>query len=157
MITVLQRVTSASVTVDGHTVGAIGHGLLALVAVTREDTPADVKWTADKLIALRLFRDPASDKHFELDVRQVGGSILLVSQFTLAADARKGRRPSFDAAAPPEQARQTFDELVRQVAATGIPVATGQFQADMQVTLTNDGPVTILLDSRSGSVARSGS
>src|SRR5690554_5961758 len=98
MITVIQRVLSAGVVVDGRTVGSIGHGLLALVAVTRDDTEADVKWTADKLTALRIFRDPTGEKHFDLDVRQVGGSILLVSQFTLVAETRKGRRPSFDAA-----------------------------------------------------------
>lgn len=148
MKTVIQRVLSASVTVDGETVGEIGHGLLALVAVTREDDEADIRWTADKLVGLRVFRDPAAEKHFELDVRQVGGSILLVSQFTLAGDTRKGRRPSFDAAAPPDQARELFDSLVDAVRERGVAVATGQFQADMRVALVNDGPVTFLLNSR---------
>lgn len=148
MITVVQRVLSAAVVVEGRTVGAIEHGLLALVAVTRDDTAADVQWTADRLPAMRIFRDDAGDKHFDLDVRQVNGSILLVSQFTLAADTRRGRRPSFDSAAPPEMARTLFDDLVRRVAAGGVPVATGQFQADMKVTLTNDGPVTFVLNSR---------
>lgn len=154
MITVVQRVLSASVVVDEATVGAIDHGLLALVAVTRTDTEADVQWTADKLPAMRIFRSEEGDKHFDLDVRQVNGSILLVSQFTLAADTRRGRRPSFDPAAPPELARRLFDDLVARVRATGVPVATGQFQADMKVSLTNDGPVTFILNSRAGSDGR---
>lgn len=139
MITVVQRVLSASVVVDGTTVGAIDHGLLALVAVTRTDTEADVQWTADKLPAMRIFRSEEGDKHFDLDVRQVNGSILLVSQFTLAADTRRGRRPSFDPAAPPELARRLFDDLVARVRATGVPVATGQFQADMKVSQRRPG------------------
>lgn len=149
MITVVQRVLAAAVVVEGRTVGAIEHGLLALVAVTRDDTAADVQWTADKLPAMRIFRNDGGEKHFDLDVRQVSGSILLVSQFTLAADTRRGRRPSFDAAAPPEMARALFEDLVARIAAGGVPVATGQFQADMKVSLTNDGPVTFVLNSRS--------
>lgn len=149
MITVVQRVLAAAVVVEGRTVGAIEHGLLALVAVARDDTAADVQWTADKLPAMRIFRNDGGEKHFDLDVRQVSGSILLVSQFTLAADTRRGRRPSFDAAAPPEMARALFEDLVARIAAGGVPVATGQFQADMKVSLTNDGPVTFVLNSRS--------
>src|SRR5690606_36470199 len=116
MITVVQRVLAAAVVVEGRTVGAIEHGLLALVAVTRDDTAADVQWTADKLPAMRIFRNDGGEKHFDLDVRQVSGSILLVSQFTLAADTRRGRRPSFDAAAPPEMARALFEDLVARIA-----------------------------------------
>jgi D-tyrosyl-tRNA(Tyr) deacylase len=146
MIAVLQRVTSARVEVDGQTVGAIGPGLLALVAVHATDTPADVAWTAAKLAALRIFRN--ADKHFDLDVKQAGGAVLLVSNFTVAAATRQGRRPSFDAAAPPEKGRQLFDQLAEAVRAQGLQVETGVFGADMAVTLTNDGPVTVLIDSR---------
>src|SRR5690606_473866 len=137
MISVVQRVLRASVEVDGQVVGWIGAGMVALVAVTRDDTDADVRWTADKLSTIRMFRSPDGEKHFDLDVKQAGGSILLVSQFTLAADTRRGRRPSFDPAAPPDHARELFDMLVRAVAERGIPVATGQFAADMKVSLIN--------------------
>ena len=146
MIAVLQRVTSARVEVDGQTVGAIGPGVLALVAVHATDTPADVAWTAAKLAALRIFRN--ADKHFDLDVKQAGGAVLLVSNFTVAAQTRHGRRPSFDPAAPPEKGRHLFDALVEAVRAQGLKVETGVFGADMAVTLTNDGPVTVLIDSR---------
>lgn len=145
MIAVVQRVTEAQVTVGGRVVGRIGAGIVALVAVHATDTPDDVAWTANKLAGLRLFRQ--GDKHFEIDVRQAGGSALLVSNFTVAAQTRQGRRPSFDAAAPPEQGRRLFDELVRSVTAHGIAVEKGEFGADMTVTIVNDGPATVIIDS----------
>ena len=147
MIAVVQRVSEASVTVEGEVVGRIGPGLLALVAVHRGDTETDVEWTAAKLLALRLF--PSGDKDFDVDVLAAGGSVLLVSNFTVAARTQKGRRPSFDDAADAETGRPLFDELVKRVAASGVPVQTGRFGAHMQVSLVNDGPVTVLVDSRS--------
>ncbi len=149
MIAVLQRVLDANVVVDEKIVGQIGHGILALVAVAQEDTGEDVQWMANKLASIRMFRSADRQKHFELDVREVGGSILLVSQFTLAAQTKKGRRPSFERAASPEVGRKLFDELVKAVGELKIPVASGQFAADMKVSLTNDGPVTFILQSRS--------
>ena len=146
MIAVLQRVTEAQVVVGGDSIGRIGAGLVALVAVHATDTDTDVEWTAAKLVALRIFR--SGDKHFDVDVRQAGGSVLLVSNFTVAAATRHGRRPSFDAAAPPEHGRALFDALVEAVRAQGLTVETGVFCADMSVSLTNDGPVTVLIDSR---------
>ena len=145
MIAVVQRVCEASVTVDGHVVGRIDAGLLALVAVHKTDAAADVAWTANKLCSLRVFR--GGGKYFELDVKQVNGSVLLVSNFTVAAKTRQGRRPSFDEAADPETGRTLFDQLVEAVRATGVPVQTGEFGADMLVSLTNDGPVTLIIDS----------
>ena len=147
MIAVVQRVSEASVTVAGEVVGLIGPGLLALVAVHASDTEKDLIWTANKLASLRVFRSEDGDKHFDLDVRQVNGSILLVSNFTVAAQTRQGRRPSFDQAAPPERGRELFDAFVNAVRAQGVPVATGRFGADMKVSLINDGPATFLLDS----------
>ena len=146
MIAVVQRVTEASVTVGGQVVGRISAGLLALVAVHETDAEADASWTAGKLTSLRVFRN--GDKHFDLDVRQAGGSVLLVSNFTVAAETRKGRRPSFDAAAGPEKGRELFDALVDAVRALGVKAETGRFGADMSVALVNDGPVTVLVDSR---------
>lgn len=148
MIAVVQRVSHARVTVHGSTVGEIDRGLLVLAAIHADDTPADLQWTAAKLTTLRLF--PNADKPLDLDVQTIHGGILLVSNFTVAADTRKGRRPSLDLAAPPAVAKTLFDDFVAAVRkeAPHTPVATGQFGADMQVTLTNDGPVTILLDSR---------
>jgi D-tyrosyl-tRNA(Tyr) deacylase len=148
MIAVVQRVTRASVVVGDETVGQIGPGLLVLVAVHKADTDADVAWTAGKLATLRVFRN--ADKHFDADVKQAGGSVLLVSNFTVAAATRRGRRPSFDAAAPPERGRELFDRLVEAVRAFGVPVATGRFGADMAVSLVNEGPVTVIVDSRAG-------
>ena len=147
MKSVIQRVRHASVTVDGRTVGQIGDGMLALVAVVKGDTTAQVRWMADKLVQMRIFRNVEGDKHFDLDVRQAGGAVLLVSRFTLAADTRRGRRPGFDPAAAPDEARRLFDELVATVAAKGIVVATGEFGASMEVSLLNDGPATFILDS----------
>jgi D-tyrosyl-tRNA(Tyr) deacylase len=149
MIAVLQRVLEAKVVVDERTIGKIGHGMLALVAVAQDDTAEDVQWMENKLASIRMFRSADGEKHFELDVREVGGSILLVSQFTLAAQTRKGRRPSFEKAAAPEVGRKLFDELVRAVGELKIVTATGQFAADMKVSLINDGPVTFILESRS--------
>ena len=149
MRAVVQRVSSAAVTVDARTVGEIGHGLLVLVGVEREDGPPDVEYVAGKIRDLRVFEDPADpSRHMNRSVQEVGGSVLVVSQFTLAGDCRKGRRPSFDGAAAPDLARPLYEALVRALQASGIPVATGEFQAAMQVSLVNDGPITLLLDSR---------
>jgi D-tyrosyl-tRNA(Tyr) deacylase len=146
MRAVIQRVSSASVTVDGRPVGTIAHGLLVLVGVEKDDGTADAEYLAGKIRDLRVFEDES--RHMNRSVQDVGGSVLVVSQFTLAADCRKGRRPSFDAAAAPEIARPLYQEVVRALKASGIPVETGEFQAMMQVALVNDGPVTLLLDSR---------
>jgi D-aminoacyl-tRNA deacylase len=146
MRAVVQRVSSASVTVADHLVGDIAHGLLALVGVERDDSVADVQYIAGKISDLRVFED--DQHHINRSVHEVGGAVLVVSQFTLAADCRKGRRPSFDAAAPPQVAKPLYEEVVREIEARGVRVATGEFQASMQVSLVNDGPVTILLDSR---------
>ena len=147
MIAVVQRVTEASVTVAGEVVGRIGGGLVALVAVHDTDVDPDVAWTAAKLASLRNFRN--GDKHVDVDVRQAGGAALLVSNFTVAAETRKGRRPSFDAAAGPEKGRALFDALVEAVRAQGVEVQTGVFGADMLVALANDGPATVIVDSKS--------
>jgi D-tyrosyl-tRNA(Tyr) deacylase len=146
MRSVLQRVRQASVSVDGTVVGAIGPGLVALVAVVAGDGPADLEYTASKLRDIRLFADERG--RMNRSVVESGGAVLLVSQFTLAGDARKGRRPAFDLAAPPEVARPLFDALVDAVRASGVVVETGRFGASMQLALVNDGPVTVLLDSR---------
>jgi D-tyrosyl-tRNA(Tyr) deacylase len=150
MIAVIQRVTEASVTVGNETVGQIGPGLVALVAVTKDDTNADLKWMARKLTELRTFRN--NDKHFDLDVRSAGGSILLVSNFTLAGATLQGRRPAFDTAADAEKGAADFATLVQLVRDTGVPVQTGRFRADMSVNIINDGPVTLILDSREARV-----
>jgi len=149
VIAVVQRVASASVTVDGATIGAIARGLLVLVGVERGDGPTDAQYIAGKVRDVRVFEDPAdTSRHLNRSVGDIGGSVLVVSQFTLAADCRKGRRPSFDAAAPPEIAKPLYEEVVRLMRETGLRVETGEFQATMQVSLVNDGPVTLLLDSR---------
>jgi len=145
MIAVVQRVTEAAVHVDGEVVGSIGAGLVALVAVCGDDSAADVGWMSRKLVGLRIFR--VGDKHFEADVKQAGGAILVVSNFTVAAATRHGRRPSFDAAADAQKGSELFAALVDQVKSAGVPVSTGRFRADMQVHLVNDGPVTVILDS----------
>lgn len=144
MRALIQRVRHAHVAVHDQTVGAIDTGLLALVAVVPADTHETARRMAQRLVGYRVFADASGRMNASL--RDVGGSLLLVSQFTLAADTRKGLRPGFSGAAPPEQARALFDELVAAVKALDVPVATGQFGADMQVTLTNDGPVTFLLE-----------
>jgi D-tyrosyl-tRNA(Tyr) deacylase len=145
MIAVIQRVTSASVTVDEKIVGQIDRGIVALVAVEMGDGDGDeqIQWMAQKLVALRIFRNEG--KHFDLDVTQVGGSILLVSNFTVSAETRKGRRPSLDAAAAPAVAEGTFQRLVEAVRATGVPVQTGVFGGDMRVSLVNEGPATFIV------------
>jgi D-tyrosyl-tRNA(Tyr) deacylase len=146
MRSVVQRVVQASVTVEADVVGQIGPGLLVLLGVAADDTSADVAWMVEKIANLRIFEDDAGKMN--RSVLEAGGSILAVSQFTLLGDCRKGRRPSFVAAAPPELAERLYEEFVSQTASLGIPVATGRFRANMQVALVNDGPVTMLLDSR---------
>ena len=142
---VVQKVTRASVTVAGELVGEIGQGYMVLVGAEEGDAEADVNYCADKIVGLRVFED--ADDKLNLSVKDVGGSVLLVSQFTLLGDARKGRRPSFIRAARPEQAEPLFEKLVQRVSDASIPVATGRFRTHMEVSLVNDGPVTILLDS----------
>jgi D-tyrosyl-tRNA(Tyr) deacylase len=145
MRVVIQRVSAARVRVAGETVGEIGRGLLVLLSVARADGPKDVEYIAGKLRDLRIFEDDHG--RMNRSVADVGGAFLIVSQFTLHGDARKGRRPSFDKAAPPELARQLYEDVVRVLREQGMRVETGAFQAHMQVGLVNDGPVTILLDS----------
>jgi len=142
---VVQRVSRAAVSVDGRVVGQINGGLLVFVGIASEDGPADLEYIASKVRELRIFPDDAGRMNRSL--RDTGGGLLVVSQFTLAGDARKGRRPSFDAAAAPEVARPIFERLLTRLRADG-PVETGEFQAHMEVTLVNDGPVTLLLDSQ---------
>ncbi len=151
MRAVLQRVRSARVDVGDRTVGAIGQGLLVLVGVEKGDTDADAVRVADKLRELRIFEDDGGvdgRARMNRSVVDVGGAVLVVSQFTLAADCRRGRRPSFDSAAPPDDARRLYEMVVTALRAAGLPVETGEFQADMQVSLVNDGPVTFVLESR---------
>ncbi|MEM1207421.1 MAG: D-aminoacyl-tRNA deacylase [Acidobacteriota bacterium] len=150
MRAVLQRVENASVHVDGQTVGAIGRGVLVLVAVEQGDDGADARLMADRLAGLRLFSDNAGKMN--LDAGKAGGSFLVVSQFTLAASLRKGRRPSFNGAAEPGRATELVDLLVEELGNLGFEVATGQFGADMRVRLVNDGPVTFILEIRDGRV-----
>ncbi len=146
MIGVVQRVSEASVEVAGDIVGRIGHGLLALVSVETGDTEKDILWTANKIVGLRVFRN--AEKYFDIDVKEAGGGVLLVSNFTVAAETRAGRRPSFIAAAGGEEALMKFNRLVALTTAAGIPVATGVFGADMRVQLVNDGPATFIINSR---------
>jgi D-tyrosyl-tRNA(Tyr) deacylase len=143
---VVQRVAHACVHVGDHAIGNIGAGLLVFVGVSKQDTSADVSYVAAKIRDMRVFEGDAS-KPMDHSIVQSGGSVLVVSQFTLYGDMRKGRRPSFDAAAAPEVARDRYAELVRELRAFGLTVATGEFQASMRVELVNDGPVTILIDS----------
>lgn len=144
MRVLLQRVSRASVTVDGRVVGEVGSGLLALVGVAREDTATAAERLAAKTASLRVFADDA--RLMNRSVGDVGGAILAVSQFTLYADTRKGNRPSFTAAAAAEQGEAVYDTYVEALVATGLPVQTGVFGANMQIELVNDGPVTILLE-----------
>jgi len=143
---VIQRVSEASVTVDRQTVGAIGQGLMVLLGVAQGDTSQEAKFLAEKTAGLRIFEDDAGKMN--RSVEEIGGSLLVVSQFTLLGDCRKGRRPGFTGAAPPELADQLYEEFVAALRSRGVNVATGVFRADMQVALVNDGPVTMLLDSR---------
>jgi len=144
--TIVQRVSWSQVQVAGQLTGQTDAGLCVLVGVTHEDGAQDVAWMAEKLANLRIFED--ENGKMNRSVRDIGGGILLVSQFTLYGDARKGRRPSFTSAAPPEQAERLYDELVLALKNAGLPVQTGVFQAMMQVSLCNDGPVTLILDSK---------
>ncbi|MEZ4455673.1 MAG: D-aminoacyl-tRNA deacylase [Gemmatimonadales bacterium] len=144
MRVVLQRTTRAAVAIGGREVGAIERGFCLLVGFTHTDTPAEPVWMADKVAGLRLFSDPAGKMN--LSLADVGGQLLVVSQFTLYGDAAKGRRPSFLDAARPEQAIPLYEQFVAELRARGLTVATGEFGADMQVEIRNDGPVTLILD-----------
>ncbi len=146
MRTVIQRVLSASVEVDGDVTGAIDHGLLILLGIEGSDTASDVAYLASKIAALRIFSD--ENGKMNRSVRDVGGSLLVVSQFTLYGDCRKGNRPSYDRAARPEHAKPLYEAFVASLRASGLRTESGIFQAHMKVTLVNDGPVTILLESR---------
>lgn len=146
MRAVIQRVTSAHVDVDGDTTGSIQQGLVVLLGVAAGDCENDLNYLVDKILNLRIFEDEVGKMN--LSLRQIKGELLAVSQFTLLADCRKGRRPGFSKAAPPECARRLYDLFVARVRNDGIKVGCGVFQADMQVHLVNDGPVTMLLDSR---------
>jgi D-tyrosyl-tRNA(Tyr) deacylase len=149
MRAVVQRVSGATVTVGLREVGRIGRGLLVFVGVERGDGPADVQYIAGKVRDLRVFEDPADPaRHMTRSVQDAGGSVLVVSQFTLAGDCRKGRRPSFDEAEAPLAARPLIDDVIGDLRTAGLIVEAGEFQAMMQVALVNDGPVTLLLDSR---------
>jgi D-aminoacyl-tRNA deacylase len=150
MRTIIQRISQASVEVEGARIAGIGRGLLALVGIEHHDTATQIAWTADKLANLRIFEDAQGKMNLSLlDLRQSdpAAGLLLIPNFTVAGDARKGRRPSFDQAMRPELAEPMFADLARQVAALGIPVQTGIFRAHMHVALVNDGPVTIILES----------
>ena len=148
MKALLQRVTAARVSVAGEEVGRIGRGLVVFVGVAAGDNEKDIEYLVQKTVNLRIFSDEAG--RFNLSVLDISGELLVVSQFTLLADTRKGRRPSFTDAAPPDKAEELFDEFVKKVRSTGLKVATGRFQQYMQVEINNDGPVTIMLDSREG-------
>lgn len=147
---VVQRVSSASVTIQGEaveseTVGQIGAGLMVLVGIGPEDGEAQVRWMADKLVGLRIMED--ADGKMNLSLLDTGGAMLLVSQFTLYGDCKKGKRPSFIGAAPPELAEKLYDELVQAVQSRGVTAATGRFRTEMQVSLVNSGPVTLIVES----------
>jgi len=152
---VVQRVTEARVRIDdpstplgaSRVAGEIGRGLVVLLGIARDDAPEDAAYVAAKLRDIRIFEGDAG-RHMDRSVADVGGSVLVISEFTLYGDVRKGRRPSFDAAAPPEEARALYESVVRELRAAQVPVATGEFQAMMRVELVNDGPVTILIDSK---------
>jgi D-tyrosyl-tRNA(Tyr) deacylase len=146
MRAVVQRVTFACVRVDGRVVGEIGRGILVFAGVEKEDGPNDIVYIAGKVNDLRIFEDAAGKMN--LSLTESGGAVLVVSQFTLCGDCRRGRRPSFDAAESPAAAKPLYEGLVAALRALNVKVETGEFQAHMDVDLTNDGPVTILLDSR---------
>ncbi len=146
MRAVVQRVEKASVSVDGRTVGAIDQGLLVLLGISSSDQEKDAGYLADKIVGLRIFEDAAGKMN--RSVGDISGAVLMVSQFTLYGDVRRGKRPSFDDAARPEQAHRLYEYVVSRVRAAGIRCETGEFQAMMKVSLINDGPVTILLDSK---------
>ncbi len=142
---ILQRVQSSQVTVEGAIVGEIGRGFNLLVGITKGDSDAEVEWMVRKCLSLRLFPD-AETGRWDQSIQDIGGEILVVSQFTLYGDCRKGRRPSFDKAAAPAIAQPLYEQFVEKLRATGIKVETGQFGAMMQVSINNDGPVTLLLE-----------
>ena len=144
MRVVLQRVTRGSVAIGGHTTGSIARGFVVLVGFTHSDTPDQVVWMAEKVAGLRVFSD--AEGKMNLALGDVGGGVLVVSQFTLYGDAEKGRRPSFITAARPEQAIPLYERFVAELRGRGLTVATGEFGADMQVELVNDGPVTLMLE-----------
>ena len=148
MRAVVQRVTEARVTVDGKVVGEIGNGLLVFVGIGKGDDSRKVAYLANKLVGLRIFRD--AEGRFDCSVEQVGGAVLLVSQFTLYGDCRRGLRPSFDQAAAAEEAEEVYEALAEALRERGVPVMTGRFQRDMVVASLNDGPVTLLLDGERG-------
>jgi D-tyrosyl-tRNA(Tyr) deacylase len=145
MRAVVQRVSRAEVTVNGEITGEIGLGLLVLLGISRDDTEADATYLAEKICGLRIFEDDQGKMN--RSAQDVNGGVLAVSQFTLYGDVRRGKRPSFDAAAPPEKARQLYEFFVEKIRASGVRCATGRFQEMMKVELINEGPVTILLDS----------
>jgi D-tyrosyl-tRNA(Tyr) deacylase len=144
MKAVIQRVTSASVAVEDQVVGRIGKGIMILLGVEKGDVEAQANWLVDKICALRIFYD--TDGKMNLTLQDIGGALLVVSQFTLAGNCNKGRRPSFDTAAPAEEGRRLYEYFVATARNTGLAVETGIFQADMQVSLVNDGPVTFILE-----------
>ena len=144
MKAVIQRVTSAGVTVGDVIVGQIGQGIMILLGIEKGDAEIQADWLVDKIIGLRIFYD--NDGKMNRSVADIGGSLLVVSQFTLAGNCSKGRRPSFDTAAPPDEGKRLYEYFVAAAVRTGIPVETGIFQADMQVALVNDGPVTFILE-----------
>lgn len=146
MRAVVQRVSKASVTVEGETVGEVSQGLMVLLGVANNDTVADVEYLAEKICELRIFEDEEGKMNRSL--KEIGGQMLVVSQFTLLGDCRKGRRPGFTDAAPPEMANSLYEQFVKRVQEQGVTTATGRFRTTMQVSLTNEGPVTMLLDSR---------
>ena len=144
MKAVIQRVTSASVIVEGYIVGQIGPGILILLGIEKGDAEGQADWLAEKICGLRIFSD--NDGKMNLSVKDISGSLLVVSQFTLAGNYAKGKRPSFDTAAPPDEGKRLYEYFVSAAKQIGLPVATGIFQADMQVSLVNDGPVTFILE-----------
>ena len=145
MRVIVQRVNRAQVSVEGQVIGAIQRGLLVFVGIRKEDTEKDLQWLADKIIHLRIFED--TEGKMNKSLADIEGEMLIISQFTLYGDCRKGRRPGFSNAAPPLHAEPLYQQFIAEIKTKGIQVATGTFQADMQVELVNDGPVTLLLDS----------
>ncbi len=146
MRSVVQRVAHASVTVDGEVLGKIGKGFLVLLGVSDEDTDADLNYMADKVSGLRIFED--EDEKMNLSVEDIGGEIMVISQFTLFGDCRKGKRPSFVAAGKPDFANEMYEKFVKKLTEKGFDVKKGRFGSDMKVELLNDGPVTLLIDSK---------